>query len=372
MADSTPVTGLPSPPGAVPAASAPAVDVSVVVPVLNEEGSVAELARRIAEVLAATPWTWELVFIDDGSSDATPQVLAGLAAAAPGVRVLTLQRNFGKAAALTAGFDAAQGRYVVTMDADLQDDPAEIPRFVAMLKAGADVVSGWKKVRNDPLDKTLPSKLFNWVTRRVSGVQLNDFNCGFKGYRARTLEHLNLYGELHRFIPVILHWQGFRVGELAVQHHPRRHGRSKYGVSRLFKGFFDLLTVVLLTRYRARPLHLFGYLGTAAGALGGLILAYLAVLWLLGYGPIGTRPLLIFGLLLVVVGVQFFCTGLVAELIRETTTRRQPPYVVRPPEETGDAFIQVPPGPVPPGPVPPGPVPPGPVPPDHDPPPHSD
>ncbi|MCA8908133.1 MAG: glycosyltransferase family 2 protein [Rhodospirillaceae bacterium] len=329
------------------AAAAPArgIDVSVVVPVLNEEGSVGELARRVAEVLGETPSAWELIFVDDGSTDATPQVLADLAAGQPAVRVLTLQRNFGKAAALTAGFDAARGRFVITMDADLQDDPAEIPRFVAMLEAGTDVVSGWKKVRNDPLDKTLPSKLFNWVTRRVSGVQLNDFNCGFKGYRARTLQHLNLYGELHRFIPVILHWQGFRVGELAVQHHPRKHGRSKYGFSRLFKGFFDLMTVVLLTRYRARPLHIFGYLGTAAGALGGLVLAYLAVLWLLGYGPIGTRPLLTFGLLLVVVGVQFFCTGLVAELIRETTARRQPPYVLRPPEDAGEAPGRDPPPP---------------------------
>ena len=311
----------------------PGLDLSVVVPVFNEDGSVAELSTRIATVLADHPWRWELIFIDDGSTDGSPDRLAALAQADGRVRVITLQRNFGKAAALTAGFDAARGRCIITMDADLQDDPAEIPRFVARLDAGEDVVSGWKKVRNDPLDKTLPSRLFNWVTRRVSGVRLNDFNCGFKGYRARAIRHLNLYGELHRFIPVILHWQGFRVGELAVQHHPRRHGRSKYGVSRLFKGFFDLLTVTLLTRYRARPLHIFGYVGTAAGALGLLVLAYLTVLWFAGFGPIGTRPLLFLGLLLVVVGVQLFCTGLVAELIRETTTRRTPPYVVRPTDD---------------------------------------
>ena len=315
----------------------PDLDLSVVVPVFNEDGSVAELAARIAAALSDHPWRWELIFIDDGSSDDSPARLAALAGADARVRVITLQRNFGKAAALTAGFDAARGRYVITMDADLQDDPAEIPRFLARLDAGDDVVSGWKKVRNDPLDKTLPSRLFNWVTRRVSGVRLNDFNCGFKGYRARAVRHLNLYGELHRFIPVVLHWQGFRVGELAVQHHPRRHGRSKYGVSRLFKGFFDLLTVILLTRYRARPLHIFGYVGTAAGALGLLILAYLTVLWFAGYGPIGTRPLLFLGALLVVVGVQLFCTGLIAELIRETTTRRTPPYVLRPDEERADA-----------------------------------
>jgi glycosyltransferase involved in cell wall biosynthesis len=308
---------------------AQAVDVSVVVPVFNERDSLAELHRRVAEVLAGQGLSFELVFIDDGSSDGSDAVLRDLRRADPRVRVATFRRNFGKAAALAAGFERARGAVVVTMDADLQDDPAEIPRFLARLDEGFDIVSGWKQDRQDPWDKTLPSRLFNKVVRAVSGVRLNDFNCGFKAYRAEALAHLRLYGELHRFIPVLLFWRGFSVGEIPVRHHARRHGRSKYGLSRLVKGFFDLLTVVLTTRFQQRPLHLFGFVGSVFGALGVLILLYLTVLWFAGLGPIGTRPLLFLGLLLVVVGVQLVSTGLIAEFVRNAEGLAAPTYVVR-------------------------------------------
>jgi glycosyltransferase involved in cell wall biosynthesis len=205
------------------------------------------------------------------------------------------------------------------MDADLQDDPEEIPRLLAMLdEQELDLVSGWKKKRHDPLGKTLPSKLFNFTVRTLTGLKLNDFNCGLKAYRAEAVHGLELYGELHRYIPVLVDWRGFRVGELAVQHHARKWGRSKYGIERMAKGFFDLLTVILLTRYRRRPLHLFGWAGLLMFLLGFGCLAYLTVLWFLGQGPIGTRPLLFLGLLLVTVGVQLISTGLLGEMINST------------------------------------------------------
>ena len=205
------------------------------------------------------------------------------------------------------------------MDADLQDDPEEIPRLIAALEERElDLVSGWKQKRHDPMGKTLPSKLFNATVRMLTGLRLNDFNCGLKVYRAEALDGLELYGELHRYIPVLVDWRGFRVGELAVQHHPRKWGHSKYGLERMAKGFFDLLTVILLTRYRRRPLHLFGWAGLSMFALGFACLAYLTVLWFLGLGPIGDRPLLIFGMLFVVVGVQLVSTGLLGEMINST------------------------------------------------------
>ena len=287
--------------------------ISVVVPVHDEERSVALLYEEVAAALDPLG-AWEAVFVDDGSTDGTFAALTRLHAAHENVRVVRLRRNFGKAAALQAGFEEAQGDVVVTIDGDLQDDPAEIPRLLAKLEEGFDLVSGWKAKRRDPLTRRLPSRVFNWASGAVSGLRLHDLNCGLKAYRAEVLEGLRIYGELHRFVPVLAHYRGFRVAELPVNHRPRTYGRSRYGLERYLRGFLDLLTVTFMGRYRHRPLHLFGGLGLLLGAVGTILLAYLTVLKL-GGAAIGHRPLLTLGVLLVVVGVQLVSLGLVSELV---------------------------------------------------------
>lgn len=303
--------------------------VSVVVPVLNEQGTVEDLAGRVLAQFERLPQPAELIFVDDGSTDRTGAILDRLASEEPSVHAVHLRRNFGKAAALTAGFQRAGGRIVVTMDGDLQDDPSEIPRLVAALEEGVDVVSGWKKQRRDPWHKRLPSRVFNWVTSRASGLRLNDHNSGFKAYRREVLEELDLVGEMHRFITVMAHWRGFVVTEIPVRHHPRRIGRSKYGAARFFKGAFDFLTVLLTTKYNFRPLHLFGSVGAIFGAIGFGILTYLTVLWFQGERPIGTRPLFFLGFLLLVVGVQLVSTGLLGELIVRQPLQQGKPFLER-------------------------------------------
>ncbi len=267
---------------------------------------------------------WEAVFVDDGSTDGSFAALTRLHNAKDNVRVVRLRRNFGKAAALAAGFAQARGDVVVTIDADLQDDPAEIPRLLAKLDEGFDLVSGWKAHRRDPLSRRALSRIFNWVTGRVSGLRLHDMNCGLKAYRAEVVKELRLYGELHRFIPVLAHYRGHRIAELPVNHRPREHGRSRYGVERYLRGFLDLLTVSFIGRYRHRPLHLFGGLGLGLGAIGFAILVYLTVLKIGGHA-IGERPLLTLGVLLVVVGLQFFSLGLISELITSQHEERNGP-----------------------------------------------
>jgi dolichol-phosphate mannosyltransferase len=288
--------------------------ISVVVPVHDEERSVALLHEELAAALDPLGRPWEVVFVDDGSTDGTFAALTRLHAAHDGVRVVRLRRNFGKAAALQAGFEEAQGEVVVTIDGDLQDDPAEIPRLLAKLDEGFDLVSGWKARRRDPLTRRLPSRVFNWASGAVSGLRLHDLNCGLKAYRAEVVDGLRIYGELHRFVPVLAHYRGFRVAELPVNHRPRAHGRSRYGLERYLRGFLDLLTVTFMGRYRHRPLHLFGGIGLLLGFVGSLVLAYLTVLKLSGEA-IGHRPLLTLGVLLVVVGVQLVSLGLVSELV---------------------------------------------------------
>jgi glycosyltransferase involved in cell wall biosynthesis len=288
--------------------------ISVVVPVHDEERTVALLYDELESALQPLGQPWEAVFVDDGSTDGSYTALTRLHSAQQNVRVIRLRRNFGKAAALAAGFAHAEGDIVVTIDADLQDDPAEIPRLLAKLDEGFDLVSGWKTQRRDPLTRRAPSKIFNWVTGRVSGLRLHDLNCGLKAYRAEVVQGLRLYGELHRFIPVLAHYRGYRIAELPVNHRPREHGRSRYGVERYVRGFLDLLTVSFIGRYRYRPLHLFGGLGLALGAVGFGVLVYLTIDKVLGHA-IGRRPLLILGVLLVVVGLQFFSLGLISELI---------------------------------------------------------
>ncbi|HEY2940116.1 MAG TPA: glycosyltransferase family 2 protein [Gaiellaceae bacterium] len=288
--------------------------ISVVVPVHNEERTLGLLYEELESALEPQGEPWEVVFVDDGSTDGSFAALTRLHNSRANVRVVRLRRNFGKATALGAGFTQAQGDVVVTIDADLQDDPAEIPRLLAKLDEGFDLVSGWKAHRRDPLSRRVPSRIFNWVTGRVSGLRLHDLNCGLKAYRAEVVRGLRLYGELHRFIPVLAHYRGHRIAELPVNHRPREHGGSRYGVERYLRGFLDLLTVSFIGRYRYRPLHLFGGLGLLLGLLGFAVLLYLTVLKLDGHA-IGQRPLLILGVLLVVVGLQFFSLGLISELI---------------------------------------------------------
>jgi glycosyltransferase involved in cell wall biosynthesis len=290
-------------------------ELSVVVPVLDEVDSLAGLYRELTAVLEPLGRPYELIFVDDGSHDGSFTTLEKLHRSDDRVRVIQHRRNFGKAAALQSGFQAARGDVVVTLDADLQDDPAELPRLLQHLEDGYDLVSGWKHDRQDPASKTWPSRLFNVVTAWLTGVRLHDFNSGYKVYRREVVEELRLYGELHRFIPALAAWRGFRVDEVPVHHRPRRFGRSKYGSARFWRGSLDLLTVLFLTRYTRRPLHLFGSLGLVAWGVGGAVNLYLAALWLAGVRPIGNRPLLAFGILGMLVGLQFFCLGLLSELI---------------------------------------------------------
>jgi dolichol-phosphate mannosyltransferase len=295
---------------------------SVVVPAHNEERSLPALAAELTATLGALGRPWEIVVVDDGSTDGTFAALTRLRAEQPALHVVRLRRNFGKAAALAAGFEHARGDVIITLDGDGQDDPAEIPRLVAKLDEGFDLVSGWKAHRRDSLVRRFLSRVYNAVTGWVSGVRLHDMNCGLKAYRGEVARGLHLYGELHRFIPVLAHYEGFSVAEVPVNHRPREHGRSRYGPERYLRGFFDLLTVTFMGRYRYRPLHLFGGLGLLLGTLGFVVLAYLTALKI-GGAAIGHRPLLTLGVLLVVVGLQLFSLGLIGELVTSQHEQRR-------------------------------------------------
>ncbi len=308
--------------------------ISVVIPVFNEKESLAVLHGEIQQTARAHGLDVEIIFVDDGSGDGSWEVIRGLAERDPHVRGVRLRRNFGKAAALSAGFRAARGDVILTMDADLQDDPAEIPRFVAELKTGLDVVSGWKKRRLDPWHKVYPSRVFNFFVSRLTGVRLHDHNCGMKCYRAEVFREVRLYGELHRFIPVLAHARGFKVGELAINHRPRKFGRSKYGLRRFTKGFLDLLTVRFLTGYGKRPQHLLGTIGLLASLLGLVGLGYLATIWVLtnwfgfNFAPLHQRPLLIYAFAAFIFGVQLMSMGLLAELITAYQARDEDAYSI--------------------------------------------
>jgi glycosyltransferase involved in cell wall biosynthesis len=304
--------------------------ISVVVPIHNEEESLRPLHRELDAVFATVaPGQAEVIFVDDGSSDGSWRVLSELARSDPRVGAIRFRRNFGKAAALMAGFQASRGDPVFTLDGDLQDDPAEIPRFLVALEQGYDVLSGWKKTRHDPWHKVYPSRVFNWVVSRITGCHLHDHNCGFKLYRRAVLQEIGIYGELHRFIPVLAHARGFRVGEVEVQHRPRRHGTSKYGVSRLAKGFLDLLTVRFLTRFSQRPLHVLGGVGLVLFLSGLLGMLFLAMLWLdPNNRPIGGRPLLFYSGAALSVGLQLLSLGILAELVTAYNIRPEDTYSV--------------------------------------------
>ena len=305
------------------------VDLSLVVPVYNEAPALAELFRQARDVLDRCGHPWEMLFVDDGSTDGSDRILTALHEEDGRVRVVQLRANYGKAAALSAGFRECGGEVVVTMDGDLQDDPREIPRLLGKLEEGYDLVTGWKRRRRDPLRRVLASKLFNASARLLSNLRLRDLNSGFKIMRHEVAHEIPLYGELHRFMPLLAHWRGFRVGEVAVEHRVRPYGKSKYGWGRAFRGAMDLITVAFLSRFRRRPAHFFGLLGTVLGGAGVLVVLY--VLWLrLAYGNIQNRhPLLIGAVVLIVVGVQVFTTGLLGELLAEAQDRRELHYAVR-------------------------------------------
>jgi glycosyltransferase involved in cell wall biosynthesis len=293
---------------------------SLVVPGLNEAASLPELAERIhAAVGDEIPY--ELIFVDDGSTDDSWEVITRLHQENPVVRGVRLRANFGKAMALSAGFARARGEVVVTMDADLQDDPVDLPAFVEQIEQGLDVVVGWKVNRLDPLNRRVLSRIFNGTVGMFTRVRLHDMNCGFKAYRREVLRTLPIYGDLFRFIPVLAKWQGFRVGEVPIKHHPRKHGHSRYGLERILRGLFDLLSVMFLTRYSRKPMHLFGSFGLLLGTMGFGICVYLTVLWTLGQ-HIGSRPLLLLGVLLIILGIQFFSIGLIGEFLTFTHQRR--------------------------------------------------
>jgi glycosyltransferase involved in cell wall biosynthesis len=302
----------------------PTPQVSVLIPVKDEEATLATLVGEIDAAFATLPDTgYEVIFVDDGSTDTSWQVMTQLAADNPRVRALKLRRNFGKAAALAAAVDEARGERLVTMDADLQDDPAEVPRLLAELDDGADLVSGHKADRKDPLGKRIPSKFFNKMTGVITGLKLNDHNCGLKAAKTEVYRRVPLYGELHRYIPALAHQTGYQVRELAVNHRAREHGKSKYGFERYVRGAIDLLTVMTITKYGRRPAHLFGGLGLLSALIGFVTLAYLTVVKLFGGEAIGDRPLLMLGILLVILGVQLISIGLIAEIVLHRTANRR-------------------------------------------------
>ncbi len=288
---------------------------SVVVPLLNEKESLGPLVESIDAALSRAGIAYEAVFVDDGSTDGSFEELLVLSAQYRGkVRAVRFSRNYGKAAALSVGIEKAAGDIIVTMDADLQDDPAAIPDMVTLLDTGYDVVNGWKKKRYDPLTKTLPSKVWNVVTSLVAGVKLHDFNCGFKAYRAAAAKSLEIYGERHRYLPVLAAWNGYRVTEMVVPHHPRKFGKSKYGFGRGLKGIFDLLTLLFLRKYMKNPLHFFGLVGLVLAALGGGVLAYFGAEWIVTR-QMHIRPLVILSMGAIIMGIQFISIGLIGEMI---------------------------------------------------------
>jgi glycosyltransferase involved in cell wall biosynthesis len=295
-----------------------ATDISVIIPLYNEEESLRELHQQLRSTLGRMNSRYELIFVDDGSTDRSFNVLRDLKRNDRHIKIIRFRRNYGKSAALSVGFDKAQGNIVFTLDADLQDDPAELPALRRKLEEGYDLVSGWKRKRRDPISKTLPSRFFNFITRLMTGIKIHDFNCGLKVYRRDVVKTVKVYGELHRYVPVLAHWEGFRIGESAIQHRPRRYGKSKFGLGRFWKGFLDLLTALFTTRYLRRPLHLFGLWGLLAALAGFTIVAWLAVEKLLGETALSNRPLFLVGILLLIVGIQFISIGLLGEMISRT------------------------------------------------------
>lgn len=291
-------------------------EISIVLPVLNEEENIPLLYPELTEVLDKLGKSYEIIFIDDGSTDNSFKILKGIHEGDSKVRIIKFRRNFGQTPAIRAGFEHATGDVIIMMDADLQNDPKDIPRLLDKLDEGFDVVSGWRKNRRDPLfTKKIPSRLSNHLARRLTGVDIHDFGCTLKAYRSEAIQDLELYGEMHRYIPALLAWKGFRVSEVTIMHHPRKYGETKYGVTRLVKGFLDLMVVTFWRKYSTRPIHLFGGLGILTGFLGFLISFYLTSMKILYNQSLTDRPLLLLGILLIIIGVQFIIFGLLADIM---------------------------------------------------------
>lgn len=301
------------------------MDISVVVPLYNEEESLPELEAWIKRVMDKGGWSYEIILVDDGSKDSSWKVVEDLVAKNPNVKGVKFRRNYGKSAALNTGFEYAEGDVVITMDADLQDSPEEIPGLYKMIiEEDFDLVSGWKKVRHDPLSKTIPSKFFNFFTGWISGIDLHDFNCGLKAYKNAVIKSIEVYGEMHRYIPLLAKWSGFnKIGEKVVQHQARKYGTTKFGASRLITGFLDLMSIMFVGRFGKRPMHFFGTLGTISFFIGFIILVYLSFAKLVyaEYG-IAERPLFYFGILTLIIGTQLFVTGFLAELLSRNAPDR--------------------------------------------------
>lgn len=304
--------------------------VSIVVPFLDEEESLRPLYNEIKKTMKGINSDYEILFVDDGSKDKSLSVVKDLARIDNKVRYFSFQTNYGKSAALQVAFKNVTGDAVITMDADLQDDPSEIPNLLKKLEEGYDMVSGWKKKRYDPFIKKISSRFFNYMTRVFSHVKIHDFNCGLKAYRKQVVHNINVYGELHRYIPVLAAWKGFSVSEIVVKHHPRRYGKTKFGISRFFKGFVDLITVIFTTRYIKRPMHLFGLFGFIAALAGIIINIFLTyeLFFIKPHAPIATRPIFFLGILLIIVGVQFFAIGLLGEIMVHNS-QREDEYVIK-------------------------------------------
>jgi dolichol-phosphate mannosyltransferase len=312
------------------------LSLSIIVPLFNERESLPELIdqlylamqERELRDLFLEPFCFEIIMVDDGSTDGSSRVIERFIESKPEVRLISFQRNFGKTAALSAGFMAAAGEYVCTIDADLQDDPYAIKELIKKLQEGYDLVSGWKQERKDPISKTLPSKLFNAVTRLFTGMTIHDFNCGLKVYRSEVTSRIELHGDMHRYIPVLAEWMGFRITELPVSHRARQFGSTKYGSSRFFSGLFDFLSVLFITRYLRRPMHFFGMAGLSSFLLGFIISLYVTLDKILLHKPVSNRPILFLGILLLILGVQLFSTGLLGEML-STSSSKSSSYTIR-------------------------------------------
>jgi len=301
------------------------MDISVVIPLLNEEESIPELASWIEKVMLENNYSWEVIFVDDGSSDGSWQVIEELSAENENFRAIKFRRNYGKAAALNVAFQEASGDVVITMDADLQDSPDEIPELYRMIKdKGFDLVSGWKKKRHDPISKTIPTRFYNWSARRMSGIKLHDFNCGLKAYRSPVIKSIEVYGEMHRYIPFLAKWAGFRkIGEKVVRHQKRKYGKTKFGLDRFYKGYLDLLTISFMSRFVKRPMHFFGLWGSLLFIAGFIIAIYLAYEKVFHQAfKMTERPLFFFGLLAMILGTQLFVAGFLGELVSRNSSDR--------------------------------------------------
>ncbi len=300
---------------------------SIVVPLFNEEESLRPLSNEIKKAMRSLDLSFEVLLIDDGSTDKSLSIIKDICKQDRRFRYFSFRKNYGKSAALQVGFSNVTGDAVITMDADLQDDPGEISNLLKKLEEGFDLVSGWKKKRHDPFVKKYSSRFFNFVTRLMTGIKIHDFNCGLKAYKREVTDVIKVYGELHRYMPVLADWEGFSVAEIPVVHHPRRYGKTKFGISRFFKGFVDLITVLFSTRYIKRPMHFFGFFGALSFLVGFFVLLYLSIDWMNGHA-LSNRPMLFLGMLLIIVGVQFFVFGLLGEMLVKSSINEKE-YIVK-------------------------------------------